>query len=140
MPKGKRRRTILEDGPEPIDVYVGSRLKVLRHGLRISQTKMGEATGVSFQQVQKYENGMNRIGAGNLYKFSKALGVDVAYFFDGVDGAVNVDATPPDEIPEEDPLSAKESVRLAHDFIRIKDEDVRKQFSQLVKVLAITNE
>ena len=140
MPKGKRRRTILEDGPEPIDVYVGSRLKARRHGLRISQTKLGQVIGVTFQQIQKYENGVNRVGAGNLYRFSEALGVEVAYFFESVDEKVNLDAMPQSNDFEEDPMSTKESIRLAHDFIRIKDESVRKQFSRLAKVLATAND
>ena len=80
MPKGQRRRTIKYDGPHPIDVYVGDRVKSRRKGLRISQTMLGQELGVSFQQVQKYENSMNRIGASNLLKIAKALGVEVAYF------------------------------------------------------------
>ena len=56
MQRYRRRRTILRDGPDPIDAYVGSRLKVLRVGMRIGQTKRGKAAGVSFQQIQNYEN------------------------------------------------------------------------------------
>ena len=136
MPKGKRRRTIKDDGPDPIDVYIGARVKARRKGLRISQTKLGDACGVSFQQMQKYENGMNRIGASNLLKISKALDVEVSYFFEGVEAAVNVDATPQGKIPDEDPMKAVESTRLARDYIRIKDPGVRKRISQLFKVLA----
>jgi transcriptional regulator with XRE-family HTH domain len=136
MRRYKRRRTILEDGPEPIDRYVGDRVKTRRKGLRISQTKLGEALGVTFQQVQKYENGTNRIGASNLYKVSQALGVEVAYFFEGVEAAVRFYASPQAEIPEKDPMTDTESVRLAHDYFRIKDEGVRKQFGLLVKALA----
>ena len=136
MPKGKRRRTIKDDGPDPIDAYVGDRVKSRRKGLRINQTMLGQALGVSFQQVQKYENSMNRIGASNLLKIAKALGVDVAYFFEGVDQVVNLDVTPQAKTPVEDPMSNAESTRLAHDFFRIKDEGVRKRISQLLKVLA----
>ena len=140
MPKGKRRRTIKDDGPDPIDVYVGDRVKSRRKGLRISQTMLGQALGVSFQQVQKYENGMNRIGASNLLKIAKALGVDVPYFFDGLEGAVMVDVSPQGEVLDEDPMSIAKSTRLAHDYFRIKDDGVRNKFSQLVKVLAKINE
>ena len=104
--------------------------------MRINQTMLGQALGVSFQQVQKYENGMNRIGASNLLKISKALGVEVPYFFDGLEAAVKVDAAPQAEVPDENPMSNAESIRLAHDYFRIKDAGVRKQFGQLVKVLA----
>ncbi len=136
MPKGKRRRTIKYDGPDPIDAYVGARVKVRRTGLRISQTKLGDALDLSFQQVQKYETGMNRIGASNLLKIAKALGVEIPYFYGGVEAAVQVDASPQDEVPVEDPTADAESIRLAHDFIRIKDEGVRKRISELLKVLA----
>jgi transcriptional regulator with XRE-family HTH domain len=139
MLMGKRRRTTLEDGPEPIDVYVGTRLKVRRLGFRISQTKLGQVTGVTFQQIQKYENGMNRIGAGNLYKFSKALGVEVAYFFEGVDEIMGIDTTSLGNDFKEDPMSNKDTTRVTHDYIRIKDEHVRKQIFLLVKALAKIN-
>ena len=68
-----RRRTIKDDGPDPIDKFVGSRVRARRVGLRISQTKLGDAIGVTFQQVQKYENGTNRIGASNLFKISSRI-------------------------------------------------------------------
>lgn len=80
-----RRRTIKDDGPDPFDVYVGSRVRARRLGLRVSQTKLGDATGVTFQQVQKYENGTNRIGAARLYRIARTLGVEVAYFFEGIE-------------------------------------------------------
>ena len=130
----------MRDGPDPIDVYIGARVKARRKFLRVSQTKLGEACGVTFQQVQKYENSTNRIGASNLLKISKALGVEVEYFFEGVEGAVEIGATPQVAIPEEDPLAAKESISLVRDLYRIKNEGVRKSFAQLVKMLAKTNE
>ena len=104
--------------------------------MRISQATLGDALNLLFQRVQKYENGMNRIGADNLLKISKALGVEVAYFFKGVGAAVKFYASPQAEIPEKDPMTDTESVRLAHDYFRIKDEGVRKQFGLLVKALA----
>ena len=83
------RRTIKDDGPDPFDVYVGSRVRARRLGLRISQTKLGEAVDVSFQQVQKYENGTNRMGASRLYAIAKTLGVKVAFFFEGIEDLEN---------------------------------------------------
>ncbi len=80
-----RRRTIKDDGPDPFDVYVGSRVRTRRVGLRISQTKLGDAVGVTFQQVQKYENGTNRMGAARLYVIAKTLGVEVAFLFEGIE-------------------------------------------------------
>ncbi len=78
------KNPISEEGPDPIDRHVGTRIRGRRVGLRVSQTKLGQAIGVTFQQIQKYESGTNRVGASNLFKISKALGVDVSFFFDGV--------------------------------------------------------
>ena len=79
-----KRKRASKGKADPIDKYVGSRVRVRRLGLGMSQTKLGRAIGVTFQQVQKYENGANRIGASNLYKIAKALGVDVAFLYDGM--------------------------------------------------------
>lgn len=137
-----RRRTIKDDGPDPIDKFVGSRVRARRVGLRISQTKLGEAIGVTFQQVQKYENGTNRIGASNLFKISKALGVDVSFFFEGVENLdksqiINLDLSDIPQAPfKEDPMSSREAIELMHNFYRVTDEEVRKRLSQFVKTLA----
>ena len=138
----RRRRTIKDDGPDPIDKFVGSRVRARRVGLRISQTKLGDAIGVTFQQVQKYENGTNRIGASNLYKISKTLSVDVAFFFDGVESLdesaiQNLDLSDIPQTPfEEDPMSSREAIELMHNYFRVQDEEVRKRLSQFVKTLA----
>ena len=66
----------------PVDVYVGTRLKIRRTELGLSQNKIGEMTGITFQQVQKYEKGLNRIGSSRLYEFAKILKVPVSYFFE----------------------------------------------------------
>ena len=66
----------------PVDVYVGTRLKIRRLELGYSQNKIGEMTGITFQQVQKYEKGLNRIGSSRLYEFAKILKVPVSYFFE----------------------------------------------------------
>lgn len=84
MPRKKLTRTIRDDGPHPIDIYVGRRLKELRASKRISQTDLGNSLGVTFQQIQKYENGTNRVSASKLYLMARKLGVDIAYFFDGI--------------------------------------------------------
>lgn len=136
-----RRRTIKDDGPDPIDRYVGSRVRARRVGLRVSQTKLGEAIGVTFQQVQKYENGANRIGASNLYKISKPLGVDVAYFYEGVESispapALNQLSDIPQSTFEQDPMASREAIEMMHNYFRISDESVRRRLSQFVKTLA----
>lgn len=130
--------------PDPIDKYVGSRVRARRVGMRISQTKLGDAIGVTFQQVQKYENGTNRIGASNLYKISRQLGVDVSYFFQDMPEdlyeASNADpyglSEPAAEPFESDPLSARDSIALAHDYQRIPDEILRQRMGQFMRALA----
>ncbi len=78
------KKRVSKGTADPIDRYVGSRVRVRRLGLGMSQTTLGQAIGVTFQQVQKYENGSNRVSASNLYKMAKAMGVDVGYFYDGM--------------------------------------------------------
>ena len=140
-----RRRTIRDDGPDPIDRYVGSRVRARRMGLRISQTKLGNAIGVTFQQVQKYENGTNRIGASNLFKISKTLSVDVAFFFQSLgedEEAENELARLSEGLQawhDSDLMSSREAIELMHNYFRVKDDNVRKKLSQLVKILAQTS-
>ena len=82
--RSSRGRT--EDGsPNPIDVHVGSRVKLRRTLLGLSQEKLGEAIGLTFQQVQKYERGLNRIGASRLFDISKVLEVPVGFFYEDMD-------------------------------------------------------
>ncbi len=136
-----RRRTIRDDGPDPIDVYVGTRVRARRVGLRISQTKLGKAIGVTFQQVQKYENGKNRIGASNLYKISKNLGVDVAFFFEGIEVAKEANSWAElSDVPqarfESDPMTSREALELMHNFYRVSDESVRRRLAQFVRTIA----
>ena len=135
-----RRRTIKDDGPDPIDRYVGSRVRARRVGIRLSQTKLGEAIGVTFQQVQKYENGTNRIGASNLFKIGKTLGVDVAYFFEGVQEIADSMMTDAPEVPlagiKEDTLTSRDAIELMHNYYLVKDANVRKRLAQFVKTLA----
>jgi transcriptional regulator with XRE-family HTH domain len=128
--------------PDPIDRYVGSRIRARRLGLRMSQTKLGEAIGVTFQQIQKYENGTNRVGSSNLFKIAKALGVDVGYFFQDMPesawkegGAAGGLAEQPVTF-ENDPLTSREAIELTHNYFRIVDPQVRRRIHQLVKSLA----
>lgn len=135
-------RNANKEGPDPIDVFVGSRVRARRTGLRISQTKLGEFLGVTFQQVQKYENGGNRIGASNLFKLAKALDVDVGFFFEGMPEAVANATTRATGMAEavavfdHDPLSSKESIELAHNYFRIRDPEVRTRLFMFVRSLA----
>ncbi len=102
--------------PNPIDVRVGARLRLRRNMLGLSQEKLGEAIGLTFQQVQKYERGANRIGASRLHELSRVLDVPVSFFFDDTDPvrapAMGGFAEPPAEAFESDPLRKRETVEL----------------------------
>jgi transcriptional regulator with XRE-family HTH domain len=138
------RKPATDDSPDPIDRHVGTRIRGRRVGLRISQTKLGQSIGVTFQQIQKYESGTNRVGASNLFKIAKALGVDVSFFFEGVanesltsvvmSGPGLADA--PAQPFEVNPMNSREAFELMHNYFRIPDPTVRKRLFQLVRILA----
>ena len=79
--------------PNPIDVHVGTRVRLRRTLLGLSQEKLGDAIGLTFQQVQKYERGANRIGASRLFDLSRVLDVPIAYFYDAMDDGVREQGT-----------------------------------------------
>jgi len=124
--------------PDPIDSHVGQRLKARRVGLRISQSEIGKALDVTFQQIQKYENGANRIGASNLYKLAQALNIEVSYFFDDLPSASKIKSLSdqPAASFEHDPMTQPESIKLVHNYFRIISPGVRGRVFQLVKSIA----
>ena len=124
------RRTIKDNGPDPLDRYVGAMVRGRRRALRLSQTELGEAIGVTFQQVQKYENGTNRIGASNLYRIARHLGVEVTFFFDGIE---QVDGVAPDQLARHLPTLHP---RWVDDIVSISaqlPESIGKCLAQLVR-------
>lgn len=116
----------------PVDVYVGSRLRKRRTALGMNQNSLGQKTGITFQQIQKYEKGTNRIGASRLYEFSKILGVSVDYFFEGFDSN-NSKKSLKDNRSN---FNNKEIFNLIKAFSQIKDPVVRKSIIALTKSLA----
>jgi transcriptional regulator with XRE-family HTH domain len=137
-----RRKT---DRPNPIDIHVGSRVRLRRNMLGLSQEKLGEAIGLTFQQVQKYERGANRIGASRLLELSRVLGVPVAFFYDQTD-PVHAPPVPTgfEESPQEgfdsDPLRRRETVELVDAYYAIEDTATRRRFFDLAKALAAAAE
>ena len=123
----------------PVDVYVGTRLKIRRLELGLSQNKIGEMTGITFQQVQKYEKGSNRIGSSRLYEFAKILKVPVSYFFEqyeltfGDNGVLSDNRA---SFDDKDNVSEKEISTLIKNFSAIKDPNVRKSIISLAKTLS----
>ncbi len=131
--------------PNPIDVHVGSRVRLRRNMLGLSQEKLGEAIGLTFQQVQKYERGANRIGASRLHDLSRVLDVPVSFFFDDMDpvrapAIAGGFAEPPAEAFQSDPLRRRETVELVNAYYRIGDPLVRRRLFDLAKVLAAGGE
>jgi transcriptional regulator with XRE-family HTH domain len=129
----------VKKAPNPIDKHVGGRVRMRRMLLAMSQEKLGAALGVTFQQVQKYERGTNRIGASRLQLLAKVLDVPVEFFFDGapqVDGGSEGFAEHPDNAYVVDFLSTTEGVQLMRSFVRIADPKVRRRFLALVESVA----
>jgi transcriptional regulator with XRE-family HTH domain len=126
--------------PNPIDIRVGARLRLRRNMLGLSQEKLGEAIGLTFQQVQKYERGANRIGASRLHELSRVLDVPVSFFFDDTDPvrapAMGGFAEPPAEAFESELLRKPETIELVQAYLAIEDATVRQRLRDLVKALA----
>jgi transcriptional regulator with XRE-family HTH domain len=127
-------------GPDPIDVLVGSRVRLRRNMLGLSQERLGEALGLTFQQVQKYERGANRISASRLFQLSRELDVPVRFFFDAIDpvrapAIPGGFAEPPPEPFQADPLRSPETADLVKAFFSIADPLVRQRLLQLAKAL-----
>src|ERR687894_3089401 len=126
--------------PNPIDIRVGARLRLRRNMLGLSQEKLGELIGLTFQQVQKYERGANRIGASRLHELSRVLDVPVSFFFDDTDPvrapAMGGFAEPPAEAFEADPLRKPETIELVRAYFLIEDVTVRRRLLDLAKALA----
>jgi transcriptional regulator with XRE-family HTH domain len=128
--------------PNPIDVHVGARVRLRRTLLGMSQEKLGEALGLTFQQVQKYERGANRIGASRLYDLARVLDVTVSYFFEEMNEDVMA-ASPRHMVrATEDPpevegslLSQRETLELVRAYYRISDPQVRERVQELAKAL-----
>jgi len=134
--------------PNPVDIHVGSRVRLRRTLLGLSQEKLAGAIGLTFQQVQKYERGANRIGASRLFELSRVLDVPVSFFFD--DMAPEVAARRASHAPgmsesaqapfETDALAKRETLELVRAYYRITDPRVRKKVADLVKTMAATEE
>ena len=132
-----------ETRPSPIDVHVGSRIRLRRTLLGMSQERLGESLGLTFQQVQKYERGVNRVGASRLFDLSRVLDVPISFFFDDMPDslAANFGGVPsrrvggaehPDAFGD-DTLSRRETLELVRAYYRITEPGVRKRVFELIK-------
>jgi transcriptional regulator with XRE-family HTH domain len=128
--------------PNPVDKYVGSRVRMRRIMLGMSQEKLGEALGLTFQQVQKYEKGTNRVGASRIQQISEILQVPVSFLFEGgPSGTAKTDgsseATSPSYVS--DFLATTEGLSLTRAFTRISDTKLRRSIVDLVEQIAANN-
>ena len=128
--------------PNPIDVHVGARVRLRRTLLGLSQEKLGEAIGLTFQQVQKYERGVNRIGSSRLYDLARVLEVPVNFFFDEMpeaiasgSGATSRGAPDGAEMFDPDIVSKRETLELVRAYYKIENPQVRKRLFEMVKAL-----
>jgi transcriptional regulator with XRE-family HTH domain len=123
----------------PIDVQVGNRVRIRRMLIGMSQERLGDLLGLTFQQVQKYEKGVNRIGAGRLFEMARILNVPIDFFYDGVEATragQSGMAEPEGAPPVMEFVSSGEGLQLSLAFMKIKDAKVRKRVLDLVKSLA----
>jgi len=132
----------IKKAPNPVDKHVGSRVRMRRILIGMSQEKLGESLGLTFQQVQKYEKGTNRIGASRLQQISQILGVPVEFFFDGAPTPGNGISGPAgfsDSAETRyvaDFLSTSEGVQLTRAFVKIRDPKLRRKIVELVTTLS----
>jgi len=126
--------------PNPIDIHVGSRVRLRRNILGMSQEKLGESLGITFQQIQKYEKGTNRVGASRLQAISSVLGVPVAFFFEDAPGFEPVTRGGLSEDSSStyvaEFVNSAEGLQLNRAFVKITDAKVRRRIVDLVKSLA----
>jgi transcriptional regulator with XRE-family HTH domain len=139
-----------ESRSSPIDIHVGSRVRLRRTLLGMSQERLGDALGLTFQQVQKYERGVNRVGASRLFDISRVLDVPISFFFDDMPEGMSetpvsgprgrmygfAEAQEPFSSGVDDQLSKRETLELVRAYYRITDPGVRKRMFDLMKSLA----
>jgi len=141
---GPRRRR--GGGPHPIDVHVGGRIRLRRTLLGLSQERLGEMIGLTFQQVQKYERGSNRVGASRLFDLSRVLDVPMSFFFE------DMNEQAPAKTPRKRggaaeeragydggkaPIAKRETLELVRAYYRIDEADVRKRVFDLIRSMGV---
>ena len=129
--------------PNPVDVHVGRRVRLRRKELGISQTHLADGIGLTFQQVQKYERGANRVSASKLYEMARVLRVQIGYFFDGLDDPTSPAgdnyASAYNSVIEE-MLSEPNGPQLAEAFLRIRRRSIKKGLADLAREIAANDQ
>lgn len=137
----------MAESRNPIDVHVGGRIRLRRTLLGLSQEKLGDAVNLTFQQIQKYEKGANRVGASRLYQFARLLNVAPGFFFDEMPQEITSGPIIPlglaeDSVPfdgDQGPLVRRETLEMVRSYYRIRDPQVRKRIFDIIKAIAISD-
>lgn len=134
-----------EGRPSPIDVHVGSRIRLRRTLLGMSQERLGDQLGLTFQQVQKYERGVNRVGASRLFDLARVLDVPISFFFDDMPDALAgsmggssrraLGMADAQDTLGDDTMTRRETLELVRAYYRISDPNQRKKVLDLVKAM-----
>ena len=147
MNKAKKSK-LRSENPDPIDVHVGARLRMRRNLMGLSQEQMGKALGLTFQQIQKYERGVNRMGASRLHQLSKLLSVPINFFFEELPASAELAAqpgfadnaqSPLEDMPaagDHDIMRRRETLELVRTYYRIQDTKQRRKIYELVRSMA----
>jgi transcriptional regulator with XRE-family HTH domain len=137
----------VESRPSPVDVHVGARIRLRRTLMGMSQERLGDALGLTFQQVQKYERGVNRVGASRLFDLSRILDVPISFFYDNMPdsmvgpsgvaqpsrSAIHGFAEQQEGFGNDESLTKRETLELVRAYYRITDPNVRKRMLDLIK-------
>ena len=136
-------KDLFNKSPDPVDIHVGNRIKLRRALLKISQEKLARDVGVTFQQIQKYENGLNRVSASRLFDISRCLKCEISFFFHDIDEQSRYSSKSlelnnqsssleKDESIIEDPMNKSETLELGKAYWKIKNLEIRKSILELV--------
>ncbi len=139
--RGGRAKT---EFPSVVDLHVGARVRLRRTLLGMSQEKLGSSIGLTFQQIQKYERGANRVGASRLFDIARVLDVPIQFFFEGMpEEPQTMEYKPaesgdpqPEVPPEQDPMVRRETLELVRAYYRIPDANLRRRLFEFAKALA----
>jgi len=147
---GRRRGRPPAGKPNPVDIHVGQRIRLRRTLLGMSQEKLGEALGLTFQQVQKYERGANRVGSSRLFQLARVLDVPVSYFFEEMSAETTARAKAGVNDPgmaedsgegyQADPMTKRETLELVRAYYRITDPKLRRRLFDMTKALAAASQ
>ena len=140
--------TAKENGPDPVDVHVGRRLRLRRTLLNISQEQLAVSVGVTFQQIQKYERGTNRVSASRIYDLARVLGVEISFFFEDISHSVTATrltqnlplqaglGEKPSPSYEQNPISRSETMELIRSYWRLPSSEMRKHVLELLNSMS----